>query len=181
LPHSGSKNKKALEGMEEGDLTVVIERPDGCQNVQRFAESQGCRVTVDEKDGFFYIHTRKEKTAQSASPKQSRDVVFITTDRLGTGYQQLGEILMKAFLNTLWDAEPKPAKLLFLNDGIRLTTEGSEVLESLRLLEKAGVEIFSCGICLEYYQLKDKLKVGAVTNMYETVEALLSAGKIIKI
>lgn len=175
------RTKKALEGMEEGDLTVVIERPDGCQNVQRFAESQGCRVTVDEKDGLFYIHIRKEKTAQSASPKQSRDIVFITTDRLGTGDQQLGEILMKAFLNTLWDAEPKPAKLLFLNDGIRLTTEGSEVLESLRLLEKAGVEIFSCGTCLEYYQLKDKLKVGAVTNMYETVETLLSAGKIIKI
>lgn len=175
------RTKKALEGMEEGDLTVVIERPDGCQNVQRFAESQGCRVTVDEKDGLFYIHIRKEKTAQSASPKQSRDVVFITTDRLGTGDQQLGEILMKAFLNTLWDAEPKPAKLLFLNDGIRLTTEGSEVLESLRLLEKAGVEIFSCGTCLEYYQLKDKLKVGAVTNMYETVDSLLSAGKIIKI
>jgi len=54
-------------------------------------------------------------------------------------------------------------------------------LDSLKLLEKAGVEIFSCGTCLEYYQLKDKLKVGAVTNMYDTVESLLSSGKIIKI
>jgi len=175
------RTKKALEGMEEGDLTVVIERPEGCQNVQRFAESQGCRVTVDEKEGLFYIHIHKEKTAQSVLPKQSKDVVFITTDRLGTGDQQLGEILMKAFLNTVWDAEPKPAKLLFLNDGVRLTTEGSEVLESLRLLEKAGVGIFSCGTCLEYYQLKNKLKVGLVTNMYDTVDSLLSAGKIIKI
>ena len=175
------RTKKALEGMEKGDLTVLIERPDGCQNVQRFAESQGCKVTVDEKDGLFYIHIHKEKTEQSDSPKQSRDVVFITTDRLGTGDQRLGEILMKAFLNTLWDAELKPAKLLFLNDGVRLTTEGSEVLDSLRLLEEAGVEIFSCGTCLEYYQLKDELKVGLVTNMYDTVDSLLSAGKVIKI
>jgi len=175
------RTKKALEGMEKGDLTVLIERPDGCQNVQRFAESQGCKVTVDEKDGLFYIHIHKEKTEQATLPKQRRDVVFITTDRLGTGDQRLGEILMKAFLNTLWDAELKPAKLLFLNDGVRLTTEGSEVLDSLRLLEEAGVEIFSCGTCLEYYQLKDELKVGLVTNMYDTVDSLLSAGKVIKI
>ena len=88
---------------------------------------------------------------------------------------------MKAFLNTLWDAEPKPAKLLFLNDAVRLTTEESEVLDSLQLLEKAGVEIFSCGTCLKYYRLKDKIKVGLVTNMYDMVDSLLSAGKIIKI
>jgi selenium metabolism protein YedF len=175
------RTKKALEGIEEGELTVLIERPDGCQNVQRFAESQGCKVDVEEKEGLFYIHIRKEKSAQSASPEQSRDVVFITTDRLGTGDRQLGEILMKAFLNTLWDASPKPSRILFLNDGVRLTTEGSEVLDSLRLLEEAGVEIFSCGTCLEYYQLKDKLKVGLTTNMYDTVDSLLSASKVIKV
>jgi len=167
--------------MEEGSLTVLIERPEGCQNVKRFAESQGCRVAVEEKDGLFYIHIHKEKAAKSASPEQGRSVVFITTDRLGTGDRQLGEILMKAFLNTLWDAEPKPARLLFLNDAVRLTTEGSEVIDSLKLLEEAGVEIFSCGTCLEYYHLTDKLRIGAATNMYDTVDSLLSAGKVIKI
>ena len=175
------RTKKALESIDEGELTVLIERPDGCENVKRFAESQGCKVDVEEKDNLFYIHIHKEKTAQSSLPKQSRDVVFITTERLGTGDPQLGDILMKAFLNTLWDAEPKPSKILFLNDAVRLTTEGSEVLDSLKLLEEAGVEIFSCGTCLEYYQLKDKLKVGQITNMYDTVDSLLSAGKVIKI
>ena len=174
------RTKKALEGMGEGDLTVLIERPDGCQNVQRFAESQGCKVSVTEKNGLFYIHIHKEKTTQPDVLKQSRDVVFITTDRLGTGDQQLGKLLMKAFLKTLWDAEPKPAKLLFLNDGVRLTTEGSEVIDSLILLEEAGVEIFSCGTCLEYYQLQEKLVVGSVTNMYDAIDSLLSADKIIK-
>ena len=175
------RTKKALEGIEEGELTVLIERPDGCQNVQRFAESQGCAVDVEEKDGLFLVHIRKEKAEQPVSSGQSADVVLITSDRLGTGDRQLGEILMKAFLNTLWEAEPKPAKILFLNDAVRLTTEGSEVLNSLKLLEEAGVEIFSCGTCLEYYQLKDKLKVGLITNMYDAVDSLLSAGKVIKI
>ncbi len=175
------KTKKALEGIEAGDITVLIERPEGCENVRRFAESQGCAVAVNEKDGLFYIRIHKEKAVQAASPKQARDVVLIATDRLGTGDKRLGEILMKAFLNTLWDAEPKPAKILFMNDGVRLTTEGSEVLDTLKLLEKEGVGIFSCGTCLDYYQLKDRLKVGQVTNMYDTVDSLLTAGKVIKI
>jgi selenium metabolism protein YedF len=175
------KTKKALEEIEEGDVSVLIERSDGCQNVKRFAESQGCKVSIDEKDGLFYIHIHKEKTEQSATTKQSRDIVFITTDRLGTGDEELGFILMKAFLNTLWDTNPRPTKIMFLNDGVRLTTEGSEVLEVLHLLENEGVEIFSCGTCLEFYGIKDKLQVGKVTNMYDTVESLLSAGKIIKI
>ena len=175
------KTKKALEGIEEGDITVLIERPEGCQNVQRFAESQGCTVDVEEKDGLFYIHIHKEKTKQAASPRQSGNVVFITTDRLGTGDQRLGEILMKAFLNTLWDASPKPEKIMFLNDGVRLTTEGSEVLDTLRLLENEGVQIFSCGTCLEYYELKDELQIGQVTNMYDTVASLLASSKVIKI
>ena len=88
---------------------------------------------------------------------------------------------MKAFMNTLWDVEPRPAKLLFLNDAVKLTIEGSDVLDSLQLLEKAGVEIFSCGTCLDFYHLTDKLRVGQITNMYDTVDSLLSAGKIIKI
>jgi selenium metabolism protein YedF len=176
-----AKTRKALEEMEEGDLTVLIERPDGCQNVQRFAQNLGCTVAVEKKDNLFLIHNHKPKTAQPALPEQSSDVVLITTDRLGTGDEQLGKILMKAFLNTLWDVDPRPAKLIFLNDAVRLTTEGSDVLDSLRLLEEEGVKILSCNTCLEYYQLKDKLRVGSATYMYDTVISLVSAGKVIKI
>jgi len=79
------KTRKALDEIEDGDLTVVIDRPDGCQNVQHFAESQGCTVTIEEKDNLFHIHIHKPKTARSASSEQSSDVVLITTDRLGTG------------------------------------------------------------------------------------------------
>ena len=75
------RTKKAPESIEDGDLTVLIERSDGCHNVRRFVESQGCKLTVDEKDSLFYIHIHKEKTEQPTSPKQSRDVIFITTDR----------------------------------------------------------------------------------------------------
>ncbi|MBN2239635.1 MAG: sulfurtransferase-like selenium metabolism protein YedF [Dehalococcoidales bacterium] len=175
------RTKKALERIDEGSITVIIERPEGSQNVQRFAESQDCQVEVEEKDDLYYLHIHKSKTEKTAVLKQSGDVVLITTDSLGTGDRELGEILMKAFLNTLWDVDPKPKKILFLNDGVRLTIEGSEVLDTLKLLEKEGVEIVSCGTCLAFYGLTEQLRVGQVTNMYDTVESLLNSDKVIKI
>lgn len=175
------KTKKALEEIEEGQLTVIIEREEGCQNVMRFAESQGHSVRFDNKEGLYYITISKEKTESQEVPEQSGAIVFITTDRLGTGDEKLGAILMKAFLNTLWDTSPKPRKLLFLNDGVRLTIEGSDALDTLKLLEKEGVEIYSCGTCLEFYGLTKELRVGQISNMYATVDSLLKADKIIKI
>lgn len=179
-PQPVIKTKKALEEIEEGTITVLVDSSEGCQNVERFAHSQGCQVGVRERDGIFYLDVVKGRPAP-AETKKSSDVVLITSDLLGTGDRRLGKILMKAFLNTLWDADCKPAKLLFINDGVRLTTEGSEVLEALHLLEKEGVQIFSCGTCLEYYHLKERLKVGLVSNMYNTVDSLLSAGKVVKV
>jgi len=172
--------RRALQEIEEGTITVLVDSRESSENVQRFAQGQGCQVEVTEREGVFYLDIVKGQPAQ-AETKTSGDVVLIDSDRLGTGDGRLGEILMKAFLNTLWDAEPKPAKLIFLNSGVRLVTEESEVLETLQLLEKEGIEIFSCGTCLEYYDLKGQLKVGLVSNMYETVDSLLTASKVIKI
>ena len=179
-PRPVINTKKALENIEQGAITVLVDSPESRENVRRFALSHGCEVKVTEKDGVFYLNIVKGEPAQAETSKSS-DVVMVTTDRFGTGDEMLGQILMKAFLNTLWDTEPKPARIMFINDGVRLTTEGSEVLETLDLLEKEGVEIFSCGTCLEFYGLKTKLKVGLVTNMYDTVQSLFSAGKVIKV
>ncbi len=179
-PQPVTKTKKALQEIGQGTITVLVDRPEASENVQRFARSQGCQVKVTEKDGVFSLDVTKGQTIKE-KPEKTTDVIFITTDRLGTGDERLGEILMKAFLNTLWDNEPKPAKMIFINRGVRLTTEGSEILDTLKLLEKDGVQIFSCGTCLEYYKLKDDLRVGHVTNMYEIVHSLMDAGKVIKI
>jgi selenium metabolism protein YedF len=179
-PQPVIKTKKALEEIESGQVTVLVDSPESCENVRRFAQSQGFEVVVREEAGVFYLEITKEVTPQ-ANLGEGGQVVLITSDQLGVGDERLGEILMKAFLNTLWDYEPKPAKLLFINNGVRLTTEGSEVLETLELLEKKGVQVFSCGTCLEYYNLGEKLRVGLVSNMYATVDALLQATKVIKI
>lgn len=191
-PRPVISTKKALDEIKEGTIIVLVDNPESKENVRRFANSQGCKVNVEEREGIFYLeitkgHTDKAEERPEVEVKKefkkaiNADVICITTDRFGTGDDELGEILMRAFLNTLWDYQPRPAKLLFINSGVMLTTEGTEVLEALKLLEKEGVEIFSCGTCLEYYGIKEKLKVGKVTNMYETVDALLTAGKVVNI
>jgi selenium metabolism protein YedF len=111
----------------------------------------------------------------------SVDVMLITGDQLGSGDEILGSLLMTAFINTLADAAPKPARMIFINRGVMLTTEGSRVLDTLQQLEKEAVEILSCGTCLNHYQIKEKLRVGQVTNMYDTVNSLLTAGKVVRI
>jgi len=175
------KTKKALEAIEEGTVTILIERPEGCQNIERFAKSQGCKVDIIEEDGLFYVHIHKEKSGETNVPVSSENVIVIASDKFGSGGDELGAILMRTFLTTLRESNHRPAKMLFVNKGIMLTTEGSPVIDDLQSLAKEGVEILSCGTCLDYYKRKEKLKVGIVTNMYDSVNSLLTAGKVIRI
>lgn len=185
-PQPVIRTREALAAITGGTITVLVDNPESKENVRRFAASQGCEVSVLEREGIFYLEITKttgegEEKSSVETHLRGGDIICITTDRFGTGSEELGKVLMKAFLNTLWDYRPRPAKLLFINAGVMLTTEGSEVLETLELLERDGVEIFSCGTCLGYYGIKEKLKVGKVTNMYEIVSALLGEGRVINI
>ena len=179
-PQPVINTKKALVETEDGTITVLVDSAESRENVRRFAQSQGCQVEITERNGDFHMVITKERSSQAA-PKKSSHVVLITSDQMGTGDKTFGEKLMIGFLNTLCETDHRPDKLIFTNSGVRLTTEVPEVLETLQRLEKEEVQILSCGACLEHYQLKDKLRVGMVTNAYEVVDSLFSAGKVIKI
>jgi selenium metabolism protein YedF len=179
--------KKALEQSADDKLVVVVDNIVSRDNVRRFAQNKGHQVEIEDKGGgIFNVNITRNpeaetKPAVAGAAPEGGLVVFITTDKLGVGDERLGEILMKAFLNTLHDSEPKPDRIVFINYGVRLTTEGSDVLDSLEALTEDGVEIMSCGTCLNYYGILDKLKFGIAGNMYDIVNVLLEAGRIIKI
>jgi selenium metabolism protein YedF len=179
-PQPVINTKKALEEIEEGTITVLVDNAESRENVRRFAQSQGCKLDIAERDGAFCLTITKEYSGQ-AEQKKTSDVVLITGEQLGTGDERLGERLMIGFINNLGEVASKPGKIIFANSGVKLTTEGSEALETLQRLEQEGVQILCCGTCLEFYHVADKLQVGMVTNSYEVVDSLLSAGKVIKI
>jgi selenium metabolism protein YedF len=166
-------------------MIVIVDNAVSCNNVERFVQSQGCSVEIKEEGQNFYIHIRKvhgkdEQRTIQLGKEIEKIVVYINSNLLGIGDETLGAILMRAFLKTLLDLPIKPHRLILINSGVRLASEGSEVLETLIKLSEVGIEILACGTCLDFYGLKEKLKVGMVSNMYDIAQSLLEADRLIK-
>ena len=173
--------KKALEGMTEGEVVTIVDNITAKENVSRLAENLSCKYEISDENGCYYIKIKKAAGAQSMETKEDSTVIVITTDKLGQGAEDLGKVLIKSYTYALAETTPLPKAVMFLNSGVKLTAEGSEVAENIKKLENSGVEIISCGTCLDFYQLKDKLQVGIVGNMYSIIEKMNSAGKVINI
>jgi selenium metabolism protein YedF len=173
--------KQALDQLTEGELIVILDNASSSENVQRFSTSQGCSVEVERKDQDFYVHIQKAKSEEVEKEKKSKKVVvYINSDLLGGGEDALGSFLMKAFLKTLLDLDTKPNRLILINSGVRLAAEDSKVLDTLMTLSENGVEIVCCGTCLDFYKLREKMKVGAISNMYDIVQSMLEADRLIR-
>lgn len=111
---------------------------------------------------------------------KNNTVIAISSSKMGEGNEELGSVLMKGFIYALTQQEILPSVILCYNGGAALTCEESPALEDFKMLEAQGVEILTCGTCLNYYGLTDRLKVGSATNMYTIVEKLSQADKVIK-
>lgn len=154
--------KSAAEKKGEREFSVVIEAG---------AEGQ-ISVSVPEEE--------PEMTACTPDGKSNGLVIVLSSDQMGSGDEVLGKLLMKGFIYAVSHQEQLPEKVLMYNSGAFLSCEGSDSLEDLKELEAQGVEILTCGTCLNHYHLEDKLRVGGVTNMYDITESLLQAKKIIR-
>ena len=174
--------KKALDESPEA-LLVIVDNVVSKENVTKFAIASGYGVSV-EADGMNF-RIRLVKKTSPALPQQYVEegnhppVYLITKDTLGSGSEELGAILMKSFFTSLQETNPLPKALLFLNAGVQLTVADSPVLQALRTLAAKNVAILSCGTCLDYYHLKEKLAVGEITNMFTILAECNGAGKTI--
>ena len=179
--------KKAIESGEDKEIDVLVDNIPSRDNVKRFAKNLGNDVDVVEEDGYYRIKIKVNPDAVAAMakggavPGSHEYSIFITSGVVGDGDEKLGHILMKAFLNTVGDSQPLPTNVIFMNDGVKLACEGSEVLDSIAALVEKGVNIYVCGTCLNYYDIVDQVKYGTVSNMFEIVNLLLDAPKVIKI
>jgi selenium metabolism protein YedF len=180
--------KKALNELAPGEsVAFLIDNPTSRQNVERFLVDNGMNPQCSEKEGVFTIIVRKNPQplahpdpAPYCGDNARPHVVVISGDKMGRGSDELGEILMKAFINTINETGPLPSHVVFYNSGILLTVEGSPVIESLRELELKGVVILICGTCADYFKKKEAIRVGTISNMYRILETLTAAGHIIQ-
>ena len=183
------KTKKAMQEVTGAEtIEVLVDNEIAVQNVTKMASSAGASVSsekIAEKEFKLTIQVNGaaagEDTKVTCIPDQRGNLVIaFDSDRMGSGNDELGKVLIKGFIFAVTQLEQLPKTMLFYNGGATLTAEGSDSLEDLKSLEAQGVEILTCGTCLNYYGLTEKLQVGSVTNMYTIVEKLTEADKVVK-
>lgn len=196
------KTKKAIEALETSDIVqTLVDNEIAVQNLTKMAQQKNFPVQSEKLGEGEYkvtITVDDPAAAKGAGPdgnegqeyacpvpsagRKVNTVVAVTSPFMGTGDDKLGAMLIKGFFFALTQQDELPDSILFYNGGVKLSTEGADpdILSDIRKMEEQGVQILSCGTCLNFYGLSEKLAVGSVTNMYEIVEKLSKAGRIIR-
>jgi selenium metabolism protein YedF len=188
---------RAKTALEEGHsaFTLIVDNEAARDNVLRFGQSRNCLVEVEkEREGAFILSFTVEnpkgttKTADSFQandypcpvPAAARNIVLvISADTMGRGNDELGWALLQTYITTIQEVTPLPTRILFYNGGVKVVASSGKALESLKLLEKQGVQILSCATCLDYFKLSTNLEVGTSANMYEIMHSMNNADQVV--
>lgn len=179
------ETQKAFKDQSITEFEVIVDNAAARENLKRLADSKGYKYEVKESPNEIVINIKRENGETIAQEEEfvavcdiasdvSNAVLLIKNEFLGDGNDELGKVLMKGFLYTITETKPYPEKVVLLNSAVKLSTVNEETIAHLKKLEEAGTKIYSCGTCLNYYNLADQLKVGVVGNMYDVVESLNS-------
>jgi len=181
--------KQAIETSEQ--VKVIVDNETALENVNRLGTKLGCEVKSESKEGglFEIMLTRKSgvplpsenvnTSCDSSAAVSEPFVIVCSEDKMGRGNDELGSLLIRAFFHTIAEQAERPDIIIFYNTGVRLTVQGSEVLEDLKALSNKGVEILVCGTCLNYFNIKEQLDVGIVSNMYDIAGTMSRAGRLV--
>ena len=183
------KTRNAVSELKEAALVEVeVDNETAVQNVSRFAASKGfspkAEILGDKRFRITFeaspVSADPEEEISCQPDRRGDTIVVVSSATMGTGNDELGKTLMKGFIYAVSQLEELPKTILFYNGGATITVEGSVSLEDLKNMEAQGVTIKTCGTCRDYYNIKDKLAVGTVTNMYDIVETMNKAAHIIR-
>jgi len=177
-PEPAMKTGKALRDADE--LMVIVDDDEAIQNISRGAKKRGYDISVETKDGDHYLHLKKSEDYEDLGLSLGPIVAFFPADTIGRGDDELGGILVKSILYSFLEVDIQPDTIIFMNSGIKLAIEGAQTLEDLKKLEAAGVDILVCGTCLDFFDIKDKLAIGEISNAYTIAETLLEAGNVVR-
>ena len=189
-PQPVIKTKEFLEAQAPQALEVLVDNQAASQNVIRFLGSQGYRAAVQAKGADFLVSAQRDQSLPVQEPPEAaqmscagpeRILVLVRSDTLGRGDDILGAGLMKNFLLTLKEMGPALWRLVFVNSGVKLCTQGSQSLPALMELQAAGASILVCGTCLNHFGLLEQKEAGETTNMLDIVTSMQAASKVITV
>jgi selenium metabolism protein YedF len=190
-PEPVLRTRDALAGMESGVVEVVVDNEASKSNVERFSRSQGCEVSIAGDGSDYRITITKKTGAQPAAGAAAAEdyvcdipgggglIYLIPSNTMGMGDDDLGWGLLQTYIQTIKEVSPMPSKIFFYNSGVLLTSRESGILRYIKELEDQGVEIFSCGTCIDFFNKNDKVLVGKLTNMYDIMDSMVRADKVV--
>ena len=162
-------------------FTLLVDNETAVENLKRLANNSDYETKIVEDNSDFKVEFTREASTDRETKKDSDKTwaVFVGREGIGDGDIELGSSLLKMFFYTLTQDENIPSYILFMNDGVKATTNNDQVIEQLITLSEMGAVILVCGTCLNYYNITDKLKIGTVSNMYDIVNAMKAVDKVI--
>lgn len=180
--------RKAIRDAHPGDeLCILTDNETACSNLRDYLTElkiEFVYTTQDECESFRLIIPRISQSEPQISdvchiPASTHYVVVIKSESMGSGDEELGKLLMRAFINSLLETPTLPSAIILYNGGVHLALKNTDTVLSLNKLEEQGVRIMACGTCLEYYGVKSQLGVGIISNMYKIAEVLTRTGHVI--
>lgn len=171
------ETKKVSDANSSTIITTIVDNEVSRDNVEKFGKSRGYGVAIrqDGKDFYLTMTPNANPAADGSCETMSygNRVILMTKDYLGEGSEELGRNLMKTFWVCMVEADVKPSKIYFINSSVKMVTNDSVHLDNIKKLADAGVEIAACGICLDFYGVKENVGVGSITNMYAITDSIL--------
>ncbi|MBE0504839.1 MAG: sulfurtransferase-like selenium metabolism protein YedF [Desulfuromonadales bacterium] len=173
--------RKVMLAAPDVAVCALVEDQVARQNLLRLASSLGWSVKEKDVDGVAALEffPAASTTAVTASVGATT-VVLVAAATMGSGNDELGRILLRNFLLTLPELEIPPAAIYFINDGVKLVVQGADTIEILQQLADLGIDLAACGLCLEFFGLKEKVAVGRITNMLDIVQGMTNAGSVLR-
>lgn len=183
-PEPVIRTKKELDKEDVKEVVSVVDNEVARENLKKLAASMNCDAEVKEVGSDFEVTLKKREGEEASTSKVSftnGDSVILFKQNYFGSDKELGKILIKSFIYTVEESGNLPDKMLFVNEGVKLVCEEGEILDDLKNLEEKGVKIAACGLCLDFFKLKESVKVGTITNMYDIYTTVKDSGHLIEI
>ncbi|HPY96457.1 MAG TPA: sulfurtransferase-like selenium metabolism protein YedF [Candidatus Cloacimonadota bacterium] len=183
------KTKKVIPSIAVNEsFQILTDNEISLNNLLRFLKDNSFETEVNAKDNYHVINCiKRDKVltnpdAESyccSAPTNENYIIVFKSNKMGIGDDALGSILMKAFINNLGEQNKLPKALIFYNSGVTLAQETSSVIGALNDLQSKGIEIVICGTCVDFFKIKENIKIGTISNMFAITEYLTKYSHIV--
>ena len=177
------ETRKFINNNKNTDFKIILDNEISFLTINKYLENNKINYSSNKSDELYIFEVIFDGNEKLSHEKfeVNNFSILIMSDLFGEGDEELSRVLMKSYFYALDESITLPSNIIFINSGVKLLTENYDVIKHIESLKNRGVSILACGICTDYYKLKDNIKVAEITNMYSIIEILNNSDSVIRI